>query len=89
MFLNRTISLLATICCLAGLAVPALAAETDCDSVYCFSPGDFSEDQALAGICVTGLPDNGSVTLGTRIIVPRDKFMEWIDEQAAKKSEIL
>lgn len=27
-------------------------------------------------------------TLGSRIIVPRDKFMEWIDEQAAKKSEI-
>ena len=26
--------------------------------------------------------------LGSRIIVPRDKFMEWIDEQAAKKSEI-
>ena len=33
--------------------------------------------------------DFPTITLGTRIIVPRDKFMEWIDEQAAKKSEIL
>ena len=24
----------------------------------------------------------------SRIIVPRDKFMAWIDEQAAKKTEI-
>ena len=33
--------------------------------------------------------DFPTITLGSRIIVPRDKFMEWIDEQAAKKSEIL
>ena len=32
--------------------------------------------------------DFPTITLGSRIIVPRDKFMEWIDEQAAKKSEI-
>lgn len=32
---------------------------------------------------------SGYLTLGSRIIVPRDKFMEWIDEQAVKKSEIL
>ena len=29
--------------------------------------------------------DFPTITLGSRIIVPRDKFMEWIDEQAAKK----
>ena len=72
MFPNRILSLLAALCCLGGLAIPAAAAETDCDSVYCFSPADFSEDQALAGICVTGLPDWGSVTLGTRIIQSGD-----------------
>ena len=33
--------------------------------------------------------DFPTITLGGRIIVPRDKFMEWIDEQAVKKSEIL
>ena len=33
--------------------------------------------------------DFPTITLGSRIIVPRAKFMEWIDEQAAKKSEIL
>lgn len=30
-----------------------------------------------------------TITLGSRIIVPRDRFMEWIDRQAEKKSEIL
>ncbi|WP_195463300.1 helix-turn-helix domain-containing protein [Anaerotruncus colihominis] len=33
--------------------------------------------------------DFPTITLGSRIIVPRDKLMAWIDEQAAKKSEIL
>jgi len=28
--------------------------------------------------------DFPTITLGSRIIVPRDKFMEWIDEQAVK-----
>lgn len=28
--------------------------------------------------------DFPTITLGSRIIVPRDKFMEWIDEQATK-----
>ena len=32
--------------------------------------------------------DFPTITLGSRIIVPRDKFMEWIDEQAANKSKI-
>ena len=32
--------------------------------------------------------DFPTITLGSRIIVPRDIFMDWIDEQAAKKSEI-
>ena len=32
--------------------------------------------------------DFPTITLGSRIIVPRDKFMAWIDEQAAHKTEI-
>ena len=32
--------------------------------------------------------DFPTITLGSRIIVPRDKFMAWIDEQSAKKTEI-
>ncbi len=33
--------------------------------------------------------DFPTITLGSRIIVPRDRFMVWIDKQAEKKSEIL
>jgi predicted DNA-binding transcriptional regulator AlpA len=32
--------------------------------------------------------DFPSITLGSRIIIPRDKFMEWIDKSVAEKSEI-
>ena len=32
--------------------------------------------------------DNRDITLGSRIIIPRDKFMAWIEEQAARKTEI-
>ena len=32
--------------------------------------------------------DFPTITLGSRIIVPRDKFMAWIEEQAAQKTEI-
>ena len=32
--------------------------------------------------------DFPTITLGSRIIVPRDKFMAWIDEQSSKKTEI-
>ena len=29
------------------------------------------------------------ITLGNRIIVPRDKFIQWIDNETEKQSEIL
>ena len=32
--------------------------------------------------------DFPTITLGNRIIVPRDKLMAWIEEQAAQKTEI-
>ena len=60
------------ICCVAALCLPVLAAEVDCDSVYCFSGADFQEE--VVGICVTDLPDPsaGTVLLGTRVVRPGD-----------------
>lgn len=45
------------------------AAEVDCDTTYCFTQSDFS-DEELAGICITDLPDpqTGTVMLGTRVL---------------------
>ena len=56
---------------LALLAVPVAAAEVESGGVYCFSTGDFS-DETLTGICVTGVPDNGAVLLGDRVIQAGD-----------------
>ena len=72
MFRNRMFCLLAAVALLAGICVPAAAAEVDCDGVYCFSAGDFSADEALAGICLTDLPENGAVMLGSRVLRPGD-----------------
>ena len=71
---KRICSLLAGLLYLIALAVPAAAAEVDCDSVYCFSAGDFSEAENFTGICVTALPEakTGTVMLGSRIIRPGD-----------------
>lgn len=33
-------------------------------------------------------PDFPSITLGSRIIIPRDKFIEWVNKLAAEKGEI-
>lgn len=74
MYRKRIFCLAAALCLLAGFALPVSAAEVDCDSVYCFSAGDFSEDETLAGICITGLPDGetGTVFLGSRVLRPGD-----------------
>ena len=74
MFPKRIVCLLALLACLAGTAVPAYGAETDCDTTYCFSAGDFSQDAALTGICITGLPDaaTGTIMLGARVLQPGD-----------------
>ena len=53
------------------LVLPVMAAEVASGEVYCFGTGDFS-DEDLDGICVTGVPDNGTVRLGERIIRPGD-----------------
>lgn len=64
----------AAIALLAALPAPAFAAGIECDSAYCFSPSDFSEDEALAGVCLTGLPDPeaGTLLLGSRVLRPGD-----------------
>ena len=56
--------------CFAVLVVPAAAAQIQCDTVYCFTVSDFAEEESLAGICVTGLPepDVGTVKLGERVL---------------------
>ena len=45
------------------LAAPAAAAEVESGSVFCFSSGDFSEED-ITGICVPGVPYSGTVYLG-------------------------
>ena len=74
MFHNRIVCLLAALCCLAGLAVNAAAAEVASDSVYCFSPEDFSETEGLLGICITDLPEAaaGTAMLGSRVLQEGD-----------------
>lgn len=74
MFRTKLFGLLAALCCLLGLAVPAAAAEVDSGQVYCFSAEDFSAEEAIAGICITGLPEDplGSVRLGSRVLRPGD-----------------
>ena len=70
MFKRRFACLLAALCLLA-FAGTANAAEVDSDTVYCFSAREFAlEEEPLAGICITGLPDSGAgtVLLGTRVV---------------------
>lgn len=71
MIMKRMCSLLALA---LFLSLPAAAMEVDCDSIYCFSPADFSQEEALKGICITDLPEAqiGSVMLGDRVLRPGD-----------------
>lgn len=60
---------------LLALAVPAMAAEVDCDASYCFSSGDFStSEDPIRGVCITDLPDTytGTVMLGSRVVQSGD-----------------
>ena len=74
MFRTKLFGLLAVLCCLPGLAGAAAAAEVDSCQVYCFSAEDFSAEESIAGICITGLPEYslGSVLLGSRVLRPGD-----------------
>lgn len=69
MYRKKLLCLLLACVCIVG-AVSVQAVEVDCDVSYCFTPEDFSDDNTLKGICVTGLPDSnsGSILLGARVI---------------------
>ncbi len=69
MFRKPVLAFLAALACAGFLTAPAAAAEVDCDDIYCFSAQDFSQE-ALAGICITDLPDDalGRCMLGSRVL---------------------
>ncbi len=71
---TRITAALLALLSIASLAAPAAAAEVECDDIYCFASTDFTEEENLAGICITALPDaeTGTVKLGTRILQPGD-----------------
>ena len=65
------ISLILALCCVLGVGVGATGAQVDCDAVYCFTVEAFSpEEEGLAGICITDLPNPsaGTVLLGKRVL---------------------
>lgn len=69
----RAIPFLTALGCAVTLAGPVSALQVDSDSVYCFSPEDFSAEEAISGICITDLPEEkGSVMLGARVLHPGD-----------------
>lgn len=70
MFQKRFVCLMTVLACLFGLAGTAFALEVDCDAVYCFTQEDFSQEEQVTGICITGLPESqvGTVMLGTRVL---------------------
>jgi len=70
MLQKRFLCLALCLCCCLGLVGGALALELNCDEQYCFQSADFSEDETLTGICITGLPDAaaGTVMLGSRVL---------------------
>ena len=70
MYRFRFLCFLLVFCCLLTTGAAAQAAEVDCDALYCFTSGDFSGEDTLAGICITQLPDanTGTVLLGSRVI---------------------
>lgn len=66
---KRIVSLALALLCVAGVCLSAHGAEVECDATYCFTAGDFSDDN-LAGICITQLPDaaSGTIMLGSRVL---------------------
>lgn len=68
MFRVRIICLM--LVCVLALGSTAMAAEVDCDTIYCFTAQDFSSEEALTGVCITQLPDAsaGTVLLGKRVL---------------------
>ena len=69
---RRFLPFLLAMLCLGAVPMSAAAVETDCDAAYCFSSADFSEAENFSGICITGLPEQGTIMLGSRMIRPGD-----------------
>ena len=74
MFRKHALSTLAVLLLSLALPFSVMAAEVDCDSIYCFSTNDFTTQENLEGICITALPqsDAGTIFLGTRVLRPGD-----------------
>ena len=72
MFWKRSAALIGAAVLMLGSGPEVLAAEVDCDAIYCFSEQDFEEE--ITGICITGLPEKalGTVTLGKRVLKAGD-----------------
>ncbi len=70
MLRTRVICMLAAVGCVLTLCAGASAVEVESGSVYCFSQEDFSQEDSLAGICITELPEpyTGTVMLGARVL---------------------
>lgn len=71
---HKTLCFVLTLCLMLAAVTGVAALEVDCDATYCFSDADFAGEEALAGICITGLPDAsaGTVMLGHRVLQPGD-----------------
>lgn len=71
---KRFFCALGVVLLMSVLPLGANAAQVECDAVYCFAASDFSAEENLAGICITGLPDAsaGTVILGQRVLQPGD-----------------
>ena len=71
---NKLLSTLLVLCLLCMLALPVFAQETESDQVYCFTTQDFSQQEEVLGICITGLPDPGvgTMLLGNRVLMEGD-----------------
>ena len=68
---TRFVCFLLAACCLLATGGSVMAAEVDCDTVYCFTSQDFSQSEdPLMGICITELPEarTGTVMLGSRVL---------------------
>ena len=74
MIRRRILSMLLALTLAFGCAVGALAVEVTSGDVYCFSSGDFSENEEdpVVGVCILELPESGAVLLGQRVVRPGD-----------------
>ena len=51
---KRSCCALGAVLLMSALPLGARAAQVECDAVYCFATTDFSAEENLTGICITG-----------------------------------